>query len=88
MADASGNSKKRHIDERLDALTMNLELMSLTTEENSRQVAALGNKFDQLAVSTANLVDPGDRGAIDIAALARIAESRVHRRENPEGGLG
>jgi len=75
MSDQPGNGKARNIDERLDALTMNLELMSHTTEENSRQIAALGSKIDKLADAVIKLVEFSNRDATDISALVRIAEA-------------
>jgi hypothetical protein len=81
MADANG-SEKKSIDERLDALTMNLELVWHTTEERGRQTDV---RMDKLMAAVEKLVEVSNRDAIDIAALARIAESHERRLENLEG---
>jgi len=73
--------KKRSIDERLDALTMNLELMSHANEAQDRRI-------EKLTASIEKLVEVSNRDAIDISALARIAEAHEHRLENLEGGRG
>jgi len=77
MEDDSG--KKRSIDDRLDALTMNLELMSHANEAQDRRI-------EKLTASIEKLVEVSNRDAIDISALARIAEAHEHRLENLEGG--
>ena len=69
------------IDERLDALTMNLELMSHANEAQDRRI-------EKLMASIEKLVEVSNRDAIDISALARIAEAHEHRLENLEGGRG
>jgi hypothetical protein len=79
MDEASG--KKRSIDERLDALTMNLELMSHANEAQDRRI-------EKLTASIEKLVEVSNRDAVDISALARIAEAHEHRLENLEGGRG
>ena len=79
MADENG--KKKTIDERLEALTMNLELVSHANEAQDRRI-------DRLTASIEKLVEVSNRDAVDIGALARIAESHEHRLENLEGGRG
>jgi hypothetical protein len=79
MDEASG--KNRSIDERLHALTMNLELMSHANEAQDRRI-------EKLMTSIEKLVEVSNRDAIDISALARIAEAHEHRLENLEGGRG
>jgi acetolactate synthase regulatory subunit len=74
-------SKKRSIDERLDALTMNLELTSHANEAQDRRI-------EKLTASIEKLVDVSNRDAVDISALARIAEAHEHRLENLDGGRG
>jgi hypothetical protein len=68
MDEASG--KKRSIDERLDALTMNLELMNHENEAQDRRI-------EKLTASIEKLVEVSNRDAVDISALARIAEART-----------
>ena len=75
------NGGKRNIDERLDALTMNLELMSHANEAQDRRI-------DKLTASIEKLVEVSNRDAIDISALARIAEAHEHRIDRLEGGRG
>ena len=79
MDEASG--RKMSIDERLDALTMNLELMSHANEAQDRRI-------EKLTASIEKLVEVSNRDAVDISALARIAEAHEHRLENLEGGRG
>ena len=69
---------KRNIDERLDALTMNLESMSHTNEARDRRI-------EKLTESIEKLVEVSNRDAIDISALARIAEAHEHRIETLQG---
>ena len=68
MAEPNGNDKKRSIDERLDALTMNLELMSHANEAQDRRI-------ERLTASIEKLVEVSNRDATSISALARIAEA-------------
>jgi len=75
------NEKKRSIDERLFALTMNLRSMRHASEVQDRRI-------EKLMTSIEKLVEVGNRDAIDICALARIAVAHKHRLENPEGGRG
>jgi hypothetical protein len=75
------NGKKRSIDERLDALTMNLELTSHANEAQDRRI-------EKLTASVEKLVEVSNRDAVDTSALARIAEAHEHRLENLEGGRG
>jgi hypothetical protein len=77
MNETSG--KKRSIDERLDALTVNLELVSHANEAQDRRI-------EKLMVSIEKLVEVRNRASIDISALARIAEARGRRLENLDGG--
>jgi hypothetical protein len=81
-----GNDGKRSIDERLDALTMNLELMSHANEAQDRRNEAQDRRIDKLTASIEKLVEVSNRDAIDIAALARIAEAHEHRIDRLEGG--
>ena len=65
---------KRNIDERIDALTMNLELLHHEVEAQTQNI----NKL------TAAI----DKDAENIRRLADIAASHDHRIENIEGQLG
>jgi uncharacterized coiled-coil protein SlyX len=87
------------IDERLDrltarheALTESVEMLRDRTADTWRlveHVAAsvdqLTGKVDQLTASVATLVEVTNRDAVDIRALARIAESHDRRIANIEG---
>jgi len=44
------------IDERLEALTHNLELLSLETEKHDKQIAHLGTLVTEVAGGTARLL--------------------------------
>jgi hypothetical protein len=70
--------KKRTIDERLDALAMNLELVSHANEAQDRRI-------EKLTASIEKPVEVGNRDAMDISALARIADAHERRLENLEG---
>jgi uncharacterized coiled-coil protein SlyX len=69
------------IDERLDrltdrheALTQSVEMLRDRTAETWRVVEQLTGKLDQLTDSVSKLVEVTNRDAVDIRALARIAE--------------
>ncbi|HVY93509.1 MAG TPA: hypothetical protein VHA14_12190 [Bryobacteraceae bacterium] len=70
--------RKRSIDERLDALTMNLELMSHANEAQDRRI-------ERLTASIEKLVEVSNKDAASISALARIAEAHERRLDNLEG---
>jgi hypothetical protein len=70
--------KNRSIDERLDALTMSLELMSHANEAQDRRI-------EKLTASIEKLVEVSNKDAVNISALARIAEAHERRLENLEG---
>ena len=73
-----GAGKSKSIDERLDALTMNLELMSHANEAQDRRI-------EKLTASIEKLVEVSNRDAVNLSALARIAEAHERRPENREG---
>jgi hypothetical protein len=60
---------------------MNLELMSHANEAQDRRI-------ERLTASIEKLVEVGNRDALDISSLARIAEAHDHRLENLEGDRG
>ena len=47
---------------------------------------AQDRRIEKLTASIEKLVEVSNRDAIDISALARIAEAHEHRLENLEGG--
>jgi hypothetical protein len=55
------------------------------TAEIARSVEQLTGKVDQLTASVSKLVEVTNRDAVDIRALARIAESRDRRVSGIEG---
>jgi len=61
------------IDQRLEALTRNLELLSLETEKHDKQVAQLGTLVTGVAEGTARLL--------------RVVEMDEHRLDSPDDGL-
>lgn len=63
---------KRNIDERLDALTMNLELLS-------HSVAAHDSQIDKLTEAILKLVEVTNQDATSIRTLARIVEAHEQR---------
>jgi hypothetical protein len=60
------------LKERHEALTQSVELLLLTAKENTENIG--------------KLVEISNRDAVDIAALARIAESRERRINGLEEG--
>jgi hypothetical protein len=80
MGEPNGNGKKRNIDERLDALAMNLELMIHANEAQDRRIEKLTAAIEKLA-------EVSNRDGESISALARIAEAHEHRLENLEGSV-
>jgi ABC-type transporter Mla subunit MlaD len=70
---------KRSIDERIDALTMNLELLSHSVEAHDRQI-------DKLTDALAKLVAVTNEDATAIRTLARIADAHERRIADLEGG--
>jgi hypothetical protein len=60
------------IDERIEALTMNLELLARAHEDTNRRVTAL--------------LTATERDAENIRSLARIAELHGHRLTDLQGG--
>ena len=73
-----GAGKSKSIDERLDALTMNLELMSHANEAQDRRI-------EKLTASIEKLVEVSNRDAVNLGALSRIAKAHERRPENLEG---
>ena len=75
MAEANG---KKSIDERLAALTMNLELMSHANEAQDRRI-------EQLTAAIEKLVRVSNEDANAIRTLARIADVHEARIAGLEG---
>lgn len=69
---------KKTIDERLDALTMNLELLSHSVEAHDRQI-------DKLTAAIEKIVALTNDDASAIRTLARIAEAHERRIDHLEG---
>jgi hypothetical protein len=61
------------IDERLEALTHNLELLSMETEKHDRQIAQLGALVTEVAEGTARLL--------------RVVEVHEHRLDSHDDRL-
>jgi len=76
----AGNGK-RNIDERLDALTMNLELLSHSVEAHDRQI-------DKLTDAVTKLVAVTNEDATAIRTLARLAEAHESRIADLEDSRG
>ena len=72
------NNKPRSIDERIDALTMNLELLSHDVQELVTASKQQGENIDKLPAAS-------ERDGQSIRALARIAEIHEHRISAIEG---
>ena len=72
------NNKPRSIDERIDALTMNLELLSHDVQELVTASKQQGENIDKLLAAS-------ERDGQSIRALARIAEIHEHRISAIEG---
>jgi hypothetical protein len=76
---ADNNGRKKSIDERLEALTMNLELMSHANEAQDRRIEKLMDAIEKLVKVT-------NDDAFAIRTLARIADAHEHRISDLEGG--
>lgn len=78
------------IDERLEALTMNLELMSHSAEANARQIEAQieahDRQIEKLTDAVTKLVGVSNEDATAIRTLARIADLHEKRITGLEGG--
>jgi hypothetical protein len=61
------------IDDRLEALTHNLELLSLETEKHDKQIGQLGTLVTEVAEGTARLL--------------RVVEMHEHRLDSPADRL-
>jgi hypothetical protein len=61
------------IDERLEALTHNLELLSLETEKHDKQIAELSTLVSEVAVGTTKLL--------------RVVEMHEHRPDSHDDRL-
>ena len=72
---------KRNIDERLDALTMNLELLSHSVEAHDRNI-------DKLTDAITKLVAVTNEDATAIRTLARLADVHERRIADLESGRG
>jgi chromosome segregation ATPase len=79
---------KRNIDERLDALTMNLELLSHSIEAHDRQFEVTERKIDKLTDAITKLVAVTNQDATAIRTLARLAEAHESRIAGLEGAQG
>jgi hypothetical protein len=67
------------LKERHEALTQSVELLLISQRENAIQIRANTENIGKL-------VEISNRDAVDIAALARIAESHERRINGLEGG--
>lgn len=83
MADTN---PKRNIDERLDALTMNLELLCHSVDANASriaandgQIAANASQIDKLTEAITRLVEVTNEDATAIRTLARLAAAHEQR---------
>ncbi len=74
------------VDERLEALTMNLELMSHSAEANARQIEANARQIEKLTNAVTKLVGVSNEDATAIRTLARIADLHERRITGLEGG--
>jgi hypothetical protein len=74
------------IDERLEALTMNMELLSRDVETLRDSVGILRESVGVLRDTTQQLVTAVTADGENIRALARIAEIHNHRLNDLEGG--
>lgn len=74
------------IDERLEALTMNLELMSHSVAAHDRQIEAHDRQIEKLSDAITKLVGVSDEDATAIRMLARIPEMHEKRIAGLEGG--
>ena len=76
MSSNDPQPQKRNIDERIDALTMNLELQAgLQRDSDVRLTSAI----ERLTSDIQALVKASTQDGENIRALARIAEAHEHR---------
>jgi archaellum component FlaC len=73
------------IDERLDRLTDRHEALTESVEMLRDRTTEIARSVEQLTASINKLVEVTNRDAVDIRALARIAESRDRRLSDIEG---
>ena len=73
------NNGKRNIDERLDALTMNLELLFHSLEANANRIEATDRQMDKLMEAITKLVEVTNEDATAIRTLARLAAVHEQR---------
>jgi len=73
------------IDERLDRLTERHEALTESVELLRDRTTEIARSVEQLTASVDKLVEVTNRDAVDIRALARIAESRDRRLSDIEG---
>ena len=78
MADPNG---KKSFEERMEAMAMNLELLSHSVQAHDRQIGDLKD-------SIAKLVEVTNQDATAIRTLARIAEAHERRIADLGGGRG
>jgi prefoldin subunit 5 len=85
MSNGDEQPRKRTIDERIDALTMNVELISHDVESLRASMAELRVSTSELRVSTSELAAASKQDGENIRALARIAEIHERRLSAIEG---
>ena len=78
MSNNEQEPHKRNIDERIDALTMNLELLVGMHRDSDARIDKLTTRIDNLTAAV-------ETDAVNIRALARIAEIHERRLYAVEG---
>jgi prefoldin subunit 5 len=73
------------IHERLERLTERHEALTESVEMLRDRTTEIARSVEQLTASVSKLVEVTNRDAVDISALARIAESHDRRLSDIEG---
>ena len=74
------------IDERLEAITMNLELLSHEREKDNERITAQGQNIDRLEKAVVQLTGIAGKTFESIQGLIRTAEIHERRLTQLEGG--
>lgn len=72
-------------DQRMEFVAQSIESHDRQLGELTDKLSALAGTVNALGLKIDKLVDVSNRDAVDIAALARIAEAHEHRPDGIEG---
>jgi peptidoglycan hydrolase CwlO-like protein len=86
MADTPSNHKPT-IDERLEAITMHLDIVAGMQQANEKAIAKLGEKVDSLTTDVAALTSNVDKMHDSISMLGRIAGLHQEKLDQHDGEI-